>query len=100
MPSFQPHTQITLDEFVTPADWAGSKHWGTLTINASCTPADITYPTNLKLLNVSRESTNQIIDDLCEQLTAFRKHQPRYNRGRCVLFSSVAPYRYSDAAVT
>ena len=43
--------QISLDDLVKPADWPEDKNWGTLTIDASCTPADITYPTDLKLLN-------------------------------------------------
>jgi hypothetical protein len=76
---------------VKPADWPEGMPWGTLAIDASCTPADITYPTDLKLLNEARESTNRIIDDLCEQLTDFRKHQPRYDRERArTVFLSVA----------
>jgi hypothetical protein len=52
-----------------------------LSIDASCTPADITYPTDLKLLNEARESTDRIIDDLCKQRSSLRKHRPRYDRG-------------------
>ena len=37
---------------------------GKLLIDATCTPADITYPTDLKLLNDAREKTERIIDDL------------------------------------
>jgi len=37
---------------------------GKLIIDATCTPADITYPTDLKLLNEAREKTERIIDDL------------------------------------
>jgi IS5 family transposase len=37
---------------------------GKLLIDATCTPADITYPTDLKLLNDAREKTQRIIDDL------------------------------------
>jgi hypothetical protein len=60
--------QLSLDDhLVKPADWPEGKNWGTLTIDASCTPADITYPTDLKLLNETRESSERIIDDLCEQ---------------------------------
>jgi len=51
-------TQISIDDFVKPADWPEGKNWGTLTIDASCTPADITYPTDLKLLNEARASTD------------------------------------------
>jgi transposase, IS5 family len=75
-------TQISIDDFVKPADWPEGKNWGTLTIDASCTPADITYPTDLKLLNEARESTERIIDDLCDQHSDHRKHKPRYDRGK------------------
>jgi hypothetical protein len=74
--------QISIEDFVKPADWPEGKNWGTLTIDATCTPADITYPTDLKLLNEARESTERIIDDLCEQYSNLRKHMPRYDRGK------------------
>ncbi|CAK6690194.1 IS5 family transposase [Synechococcus sp. CBW1107] len=84
-------TQISLDDFVKPAEWPEGKNWGTLTIDASCTPADITYPTDLKLLNEARESTERIIDDLCDQHSDLRKHKPRYDRGRArAVFLNVA----------
>jgi IS5 family transposase len=83
--------QLSLDNFVKPADWPEGKPWGTLTIDASCTPADITYPTDLKLLNEARESTERIIDNLCEQHSDIRKHKPRYDRGRArAVFLNVA----------
>jgi len=59
--------QLSFDELVKPVDWPEGKNWGTLTIDASCTPADITFPTDLKLLNEASESTEQIIDDLCSR---------------------------------
>ncbi len=74
--------QISLDDFVKPADWPESKNWGTLTIDASCTPADITYQTDLKLLNEARESTERVIDNLCDQHSVLCKHRPRYDRGK------------------
>jgi len=77
-----PGNQLSLDDFVKPADWPVGKPWGTLTIDASCTPADITYPTDLKLLNEARQSTERIIDNLCDQCSELRKHRPRYDRGR------------------
>jgi len=73
--------QLSPDDLVKPADWPEGKNWGTLTIDASCTPADITYPTDLKLLNEARESTERIIDDLCKQSSVVNKHRPRYDRG-------------------
>ena len=35
---------------------------GKLIVDATCTPADVTYPTDLKLLNEAREKTEEIID--------------------------------------
>jgi len=37
---------------------------GKLLIDATCTPADITFPTDLKLLNAAREKSEDIIDVL------------------------------------
>jgi hypothetical protein len=74
--------QLTLDDFIKPADWPEGKNWGTLSIDASCTPADISYPTDLKLLNEARETTDRVIDDLCRQSIGFGTHRPRYDRGK------------------
>lgn len=40
------------------------KNRGKLIIDATCAPADITYPTDLKILNSAREKTESIIDIL------------------------------------
>jgi len=83
--------QLSLDDLVKPADWPEEQNWGTLSIDASCTPADITYPTDLKLLNEARESTEKVIDDLCKQNAGFVSHRPRYHRGKArAHFLSVA----------
>ncbi len=37
---------------------------GKLIVDATCTPADITYPTDLKLLNEAREKTEEMIDTM------------------------------------
>lgn len=37
---------------------------GKLIIDATCTPADITYPTDLNMLNDAREKTEEIIDEM------------------------------------
>ena len=39
---------------------------GQLLVDATCAPADITYPTDIKLLNKAREKSEQIIDVLHE----------------------------------
>jgi IS5 family transposase len=56
-PGADADNQLSLDDLVKPDDWPEDKNWGTLTIDASCATADITYPTDLKLLNEAREST-------------------------------------------
>jgi hypothetical protein len=62
-------------------------NWGTLSIDASCTRADITYPRDLKLLNKASVSTEKIIDDLCRQSVEFGIHRPRYDRGKARTYS-------------
>jgi len=47
-----------------------SDNKGKLVLDATCAPADITYPTDLKLLNDAREKTETIIDTL-------HKHMPK-----------------------
>jgi len=37
-------------------------------LDATCAPADISYPTDLELLNQARKHTEQIIDSLYEQI--------------------------------
>ena len=41
---------------------------GKLLMDATCIPADMTYPTDMKLLNKAREKTEQIIDLLSKNL--------------------------------
>jgi len=92
-------SQLSLDDFVKPSDWPEGRNLGTLTIDASCTPADITYPTDLKLVNEARQSTEKIIDNLCDQRSDLRKHRPRYDRGRArANFLSVAKQKNHVAA--
>lgn len=52
---------------------------GTLFIDATCTPADITYPTDLKLVNHAREITEQVIDLMHAPLCG-REPKPRTYR--------------------
>jgi len=53
---------------------------GQLIVDASCTPADIRYPTDLSLLNQAREHTEQIIDALYEQVREQGIQKPRTYR--------------------
>ena len=63
-----------------PNSSSGSNR-GKLIIDATCTPADITFPTDLKLLNTSREKSEEIIDILHAPLRGKQK-KPRTYRKR------------------
>jgi len=67
---------------------ASSKNNGKLIVDATCTPADIRYPTDISLLNEAREKSEQIIDILFEPLIG-RQRKPRtYRRkARCLFLS-------------
>jgi len=55
---------------------------GKLILDATCTPADISYPTDLKLLNQAREQTEKILDELYEQVRDEIERKPRTYRQR------------------
>lgn len=53
---------------------------GQLVVDASCTPADIRYPTDLSLLNEAREHTEHIIDLLYAQVPEQAQKPRTYRR--------------------
>ena len=53
---------------------------GKLMMDATCTPADITYPTDLKLLNEAREKTEEIIDAMHAPFIGQRKKPRTYRQ--------------------
>lgn len=53
---------------------------GKLLIDASATPADITYPTDLKLLNATREKLEHIIDQFHEPMRGNRPKPRTYRK--------------------
>jgi IS5 family transposase len=53
---------------------------GKLIVDATCTPADITYPTDLKLLDEAREKTEEIIDRMHESLVGLKKKPRTYRQ--------------------
>jgi hypothetical protein len=53
---------------------------GKLLIDATCTPADITYPTDLKLLNDAREKTEEIIDAMHRPMVGKHKKPRTYRQ--------------------
>jgi hypothetical protein len=63
---------------------------GQLLVDATCAPADITYPTDLKLLNKAREKSEQIIDDLHKARGSGHKKPRTYRQRARKQFLSVA----------
>ena len=57
-----------------------SSNNGKLIVDATCTPADIAYPTDLSLLNEAREKSEEIIDVMHEPLIGIRKKPRTYRR--------------------
>ena len=57
-----------------------SSNKGKLVIDATCTPADITFPTDLKILNTAREKTEQVIDILHRPLKGQQKKPRTYRK--------------------
>ncbi len=56
------------------------KNKGKLLVDATCTPADITFPTDLKLLNKAREKSEEIIDILHKPHKGVNKKPRTYRR--------------------
>lgn len=63
---------------------------GKLLMDATCVPADITYPTDLKLLNTAREKSEQIIDELHKARGRGYKKPRTYRQRARKQFLSVA----------
>lgn len=63
---------------------------GKLLVDATCAPADITFPTDLKLLNKAREKTEEIIDILHKPHKGKKKKPRTYRRTARKDFLSVA----------
>ena len=53
---------------------------GILMLDATCAPSDITYLTDIKLLNETREILEEVIDELYEQVKEKYKAKPRTYR--------------------
>lgn len=64
-----------------PNDNDKSSNKGKMIVDATCTPADIAYPTDLNLLNTAREKTEAIIDTLHKPLIG-KKDKPRTYRNK------------------
>jgi hypothetical protein len=62
-----------------PASTNNTDNNGQLILDATCTPADITYPTDSKLLNEAREKSENLVDVLYAQ-SSKAKAKPRTYR--------------------
>jgi transposase, IS5 family len=71
---------------------------GELIIDATCTPADITYPTDLKVLNHAREITEQVIDVLHRPLRGQIPKPRTYRKNARQKFLAAAKSRKLSAA--
>ncbi len=70
----EPQDKSSVDNY---ADQASNK--GKLIIDATCTPADVAYPTDLNLLNEAREKTEAMIDTMHAPRVG-EKNKPRTYR--------------------
>jgi len=67
-----------------------AKNKGKLLVDATCTPADITFPTDLKILNTAREKSEEVIDILQRPLRGKQKKPRTYRKKARKEFLSVA----------
>jgi IS5 family transposase len=67
-------------EVEAPEEIGENQNRGQLILDASCAPADISYPTDLGLLNQSRKQTEKIIDNLYNSLAEKIIEKPRTYR--------------------
>lgn len=67
-----------------------SANKGKLLVDATCAPADITFPTDLKLLNKAREKSEEIIDILHDRFIGINPKPRTYRKKARKNFLSVA----------
>lgn len=66
------------------------KNKGKLLVDATCTPADITFPTDLKILNTAREKSEEVIDILHRPFRGKQKKPRTYRKKARKEFLSAA----------
>ncbi len=76
-----------------PHDSSGSSNKGKLLVDATCAPEDITFPTDMKLLNKAREHSEQIIDELHKHMPQGAKKPRTYRRKARKEFLSISKSR-------
>lgn len=70
---------------------------GKLIVDATCTPADIAFPTDLSLLNEAREKSEAIIDAMHELLIGIRKKPRTYRQKARKAYLAVAKQKKPGA---
>ena len=68
----------------------GKTNQGKLLIDATCTPADITFPTDIKILNEARKTSEKIIDILHRPHRGKQKKPRTYRKKARKQFLSIA----------
>jgi IS5 family transposase len=76
-----------------PDGSSGSSNKGKLLVDATCAPEDITFPTDMKLLNKAREHSEQIIDELHKHMPQGTMKPRTYRRKARKEFLSVSKSR-------
>ena len=70
---------------------------GKMIVDATCTPADITYPTDLSLLNEAREKSEDIIDAMHEPFKGILKKPRTYRQKARKAYLAVAKQKKPGA---
>lgn len=73
---------------------------GKLIVDATCTPADIRYPTDVSLINEAREKSEQIINTLFEPLKGHQRKPRTYRQKARRLFLKYSKSRKRSARQT
>jgi hypothetical protein len=67
-----------------------TSHKGKMIVDATCTPADIAYPTDLTLLNEARQKSEEIIDTMHAPFVGVRKKPRTYRQKARKAYLAVA----------
>ena len=61
------------------SDDAPTENKGTLILDATCAPQQISYPQDINLLNEARENLESLIDDICSRFNYYKPRMYRKN---------------------
>lgn len=93
-PSGSPESQDTASDSVEE-----SENHGKLLLDATCTPADIAYPTDVSLLDQARKKLEKIIDELYQPIQKSLQRKPRTYRNKAhKAYLAIAKQRHPGAS--